>query len=116
VLPVLELIAFGGAVVMTLPYAVLIPLMPTHSHGALTGFYSLSRGIGTMLGPVLVGLAIELFRKPLAGTHGYAAMWGVAGNAVLLSTCFLRRLRLQSDDRRELRTAAQSGRCTTAES
>jgi Na+/melibiose symporter-like transporter len=60
VLPLLTVIAFGGAVVMTLPYALLLPLMPLRSHGALTGFYSLSRGIGTALGPVIAGAAIPV--------------------------------------------------------
>ena len=43
----------------------------------MTGFYSLSRGIGTALGPVCAGAAIQLFRPAFASTHGYAAMWGV---------------------------------------
>jgi MFS family permease len=106
VLPVLPAIAIGGAVVMTLPYAVLMPLMPAQSHGALTGFYSLSRGLGTMAGPAIAGLAIKLFHRPLSATHGYAAIWGVAGGSVLLSTLFLRRLRLASGDRQRLRASA----------
>lgn len=106
VLPVLPAIAFGGAVVMSLPYAVLIPLMPARSHGALTGFYSLSRGIGTMLGPIAAGAAVQLLRGPLSSTHGYAAIWGIAGAAVLLSTHFLTRLRRAQDDRRALRESA----------
>ena len=42
------LVAFGGGVTMSLPYALLMPMMPTAPHGALSGFYSLSRGIGTV--------------------------------------------------------------------
>ncbi|MGB0097268.1 MAG: MFS transporter [Solirubrobacteraceae bacterium] len=106
VLPVIPVIAFGGAVVMSLPYAILIPLMPARSHGALTGCYSLSRGIGTMLGPVLAGAAVELLRGPLPSTRGYAAIWGVAGASILLSIHFLRRLRGAETDRRELRGQA----------
>ena len=106
VLPVIPVIAFGGAVVMSLPYAILIPLMPARSHGALTGCYSLSRGIGTMLGPVLAGAAVELLRGPLSSTSGYAAIWGVAGASILLSIHFLRRLREAETDRRELRGQA----------
>ncbi len=40
--------------------------------------YSLSRGIGTVLGPALAGAAVELLRGPLSSTRGYAAIWGVA--------------------------------------
>ena len=49
------IIALGGGAVMTLPYAVLMPLMHDAEHGMLTGFYSFSRGIGTALGPLLAG-------------------------------------------------------------
>ncbi len=108
VLPAMPAIAFGGAVVMSLPYAILIPLMPARSHGALTGFYSLSRGMGTMLGPILAGGAIALLRGRLSSTHGYAAMWGVAGVSILISLCFLARLQNAHDDRRALRDEAGS--------
>jgi Na+/melibiose symporter-like transporter len=83
--PILPLIAFGGGVIMTLPYAMLIPLMPEGDHGALTGFYSLSRGIGVMLGPLLAGVAVSVLKGPLSSTHGYAGMWLVCSAAVLAS-------------------------------
>lgn len=106
VLPVLPVIAFGGAVVMSLPYAILIPLMPARSHGALTGFYSLSRGVGTMLGPIIAGGAVALLKTPLSSSHGYAAIWGVAGIAILISVHFLGRLRDEERDRHSLREQA----------
>ncbi len=71
----LPIVALGGGAIMTLPYALLIPLMPEGEHGALTGFYSLTRGLGTMLGPLITGLTIQLLRHPLAGTRGYQGMW-----------------------------------------
>ncbi|ADB51707.1 MFS transporter [Conexibacter woesei] len=86
------LAAFGGGTLMTLPYALLMPHMPAGSHGALTGFYSLSRGIGTMLGPLLTGLAVQLLRGPFDGTEGYQAMWLVCGGTVLASLFFVRRM------------------------
>jgi MFS family permease len=79
-------VAVGGGVIMALPYAVLMPLMPEDEHGALTGFYSLSRGIGTWLGPLLGGVAISLL-------GGYRAVWLVCSAAVLLSLWPLHRLR-----------------------
>ena len=83
--PVLPAIAFGGGVIMTLPYAMLIPLMPEGEHGAPTGFYSLSRGIGVMLGPLLAGVAVSVLKGPLSSTHGYAGMWLVCAASVLAS-------------------------------
>jgi Na+/melibiose symporter-like transporter len=93
----IPLVAFGGGVIMTLPYALLIPLMPKGRNGALSGFYSLSRGIGTALGPLLAGVAISVGKGPFASTQGYAAMWAVCAVAVLASIPLVRRLRDDAD-------------------
>lgn len=89
---ILPIVAMGGGVVMMLPYAVLIPLMPEGQHGALTGFFSLTRGLGTMLGPLLAGVAVQLLHGPFAATHGYQAMWLVCSAAIFLSIPFSRHL------------------------
>jgi MFS family permease len=81
------LVAFGGGVTMSLPYALLIPMMPQGAHGAVTGLYSLSRGLGTALGPLLAGVAIEV-----AG-EDYRWMWLVCGVAILASIPVMRPLR-----------------------
>jgi MFS family permease len=85
IVPTMLVVGFSGGLVMTLPYAILQPLMPPGRHGALTGFYSVSRGVGAALGPLLAGLAIQLLHGPFAATDGYAAMWLVCGGAILLS-------------------------------
>jgi MFS family permease len=97
--PVMLIAGFGGGLVMTLPYALLQPLMPSGRHGALTGFYSLSRGIGTALGPLLAGIAIQTLGGPFSSTEGYGAMWLVCGGAILLSLPALARLRTLAEDR-----------------
>jgi MFS family permease len=87
--------AFGGGTLMTLPYALLMPYMPDGSHGALTGFYSLSRGVGTMLGPLLTGVAVDVLSgagATFGETEGYSAMWLVCGGTILLSLVFLQRV------------------------
>ncbi|HWH94626.1 MAG TPA: MFS transporter [Baekduia sp.] len=89
---VTPLVGFGGGVVMTLPYALLIPLMDADDHGLTTGLYSVSRGVGTALGPLLAGVAIGLLDGVFAGTDGYQAMWGVCAAAILLSVPVLGRL------------------------
>src|SRR3954470_1203855 len=91
------LVAFGGGAIMTLPYALLMPLMPEGRHGALSGFYSLSRGVGTTLGPLLAGVAISVARGPLQSSQGYAAMWAVCAAAILASIPLLRELRDEVD-------------------
>jgi MFS family permease len=81
------LIAFGGGVTMSLPYALLIPMMPDGAHGAVTGLYSLSRGLGISLGPLLGGVAIEA-----AGTD-YRWVWLVCAAAIIASLVVMRPLR-----------------------
>jgi MFS family permease len=81
------LVAFGGGVTMSLPYALLMPMMPAGAHGAVTGLYSLSRGLGVALGPLLAGVAVEL-----AGDD-YRWVWLVCAAAVLLSIVTMRPLR-----------------------
>jgi Na+/melibiose symporter-like transporter len=98
-IPVMLIAGFGGGLVMTLPYALLQPLMPSGRHGALTGFYSLSRGIGTALGPLAAGIAIQTLDGPFSATDGYGAMWLVCGGAILLSLPALARLRTLAEDR-----------------
>jgi MFS family permease len=86
------LVAFGGGVTMSLPYALLMPMMPSGAHGAVTGLYSLSRGLGTALGPLLAGVAIE------AAGNDFRWMWLVCAAAILLSIPIMRPLR--DDDER----------------
>ena len=90
---VTPVIGFGGGVVMTLPYALLMPLMGHDDRGLTTGLYSVSRGVGTALGPLLAGVAIQLGAGPLDGTDGYQAMWLVCAAAILASVPVLGRLR-----------------------
>jgi MFS family permease len=86
-------VGFGGGVVMTLPYALLIPLMGDDDHGLTTGLYSVSRGVGTALGPLLAGVAIGLLDGVFDGTQGYQTVWGVCAVAILASVPVLNRLR-----------------------
>lgn len=96
-------IAIGGGTLMTLAYAVLMPLMPEDEHGALTGYYSMSRGVGIVLGPILAGIAIELTKGSLfSSTKGFQAMWIVCAAAAFASMPFLIALRRYSEDREEL--------------
>ena len=98
---VAPVIAFGGGVVMTLPYALLIPLMDEGDHGLTTGLYSLSRGVGTALGPLLAGVAIESLAGAFGATHGYQAMWGVCAVAILAAVPVLGRLNDRAQDARQ---------------
>jgi Na+/melibiose symporter-like transporter len=97
-------IALGGGTLMTLAYAILMPLMPDHEHGALTGFYSLSRGVGITTGPLIAGVLIYATRHGLfSSTQGFQAMWIVCAAASLASVWFTRAMLRSVEDREQLR-------------
>jgi MFS family permease len=94
VLACVPVVAAAAATVMVVPFAALMRVMPDDDHGAVAGVFTLSRGAGTMLGPLLAGGAISLLRGPLSATRGFAAMWFVIGAATLATWPLLQRLRL----------------------
>ncbi|MGD9571514.1 MAG: MFS transporter [Thermoleophilia bacterium] len=96
--PMIPVISASAGVMMALPYAMLIPMMPRAGHGLLTGVYSMSRGVGIIVGPLLAGAAIEAQRAlgtPL-GTVSYSALWLVAGLLLLASAPLLAGVRTRS--------------------
>ena len=87
----IPLISASAGMMMALPYAILIPMMPRADHGLLTGVYSMSRGVGIVLGPLLAAAAIQAqnaLGTPL-GTVEYSALWLVAGLLLVASVPLL---------------------------
>ncbi len=101
-------IALAGGAAITLPYALLMELTPSKKHGIVAGLFDASNGVGTLLGPTLTGLSIDLLRPFFPASHGYAAMWPVLSLSVIGSTAILRTL----GDRQE--ADASSGRLAPA--
>ncbi len=89
----LPFIALAGAVVMTLPYGILVGITPPGAEGALSGLFGFSRALGAVLGPIVVGVTIDVFAPVFPATHGYGAMWVAIGAPILLSLPFLSALR-----------------------
>ena len=85
----LPLVALAGAVLMTLPYGLLMQMTPTGSEGAMSGLFNLSRALGVILGPIVVGAAIDLAEPLFRSTNGYGAMWAAVGVPIVLSLAFL---------------------------
>lgn len=89
----LPFIALAGAVVMTLPYGILVGITPPGAEGALSGLFGFSRALGAVLGPIVVGVAIDVLAPVFPSTNGYGAMWVAIGAPILLSLPFLSALR-----------------------
>ncbi|MEO7110372.1 MAG: MFS transporter [Polyangiaceae bacterium] len=88
------IIALCGGAAVALPYALLMQLAPAQKHGIVAGLFDASSGIGTLLGPALTGLSIDLLRSFFPASHGYSAMWPVLSIAVLGSAAIIRYARL----------------------
>ena len=101
IIAVVPFICIGGGVMMSLPYALLQPLMPEERHGALTGYYSASRGVGVMLGPLLAGVAISIGSGILSSTEGYASMWLVCGAAALAAVPLIQHVEPRESNTRD---------------
>lgn len=82
-------IALAGGAAVALPYALLLELTPDKKHGIVAGLFDASSGVGTLLGPTLTGLAIDVLRPYFPASHGYAAMWPVLSLSVIGSTIIL---------------------------
>jgi MFS family permease len=89
----LPFIALAGAVVMTLPYGILAGMTPAGAEGALSGLFGFSRALGAVLGPIVVGVAIDVLAPVFPSTNGYGAMWIAIGAPILLSLPFLAAMR-----------------------
>jgi MFS family permease len=92
VVAVVPIVSAAAATVMTIPFAALMTMMPDEHHGDASALFTVSRGVGGLLGPLTVGVAVELLRGTFASTHGYAAMWPVIGVATLLTWPLIRSL------------------------
>jgi MFS family permease len=98
----LPFVAIAGAVVMTLPYGLLIGLTPAGAEGSVSGLFGLSRAVGAALGPITVGVAIDVLGPLFGSTHGYGAMWVAIGAPILLSLPLLSALRPGGETEQEL--------------
>jgi MFS family permease len=93
ILPVVLLVALAAVSLMTLPYALLMSLLPERDHGAGAALFAVSRGLGLLAGPLLAGLAITVLEPVFSDTHGYAALFLVVSAAVLSTLPLLGRIR-----------------------
>ncbi len=90
-------VAFAAVVLMTLPYTLLVELLPERQHGLGAGVFQLSRGVGILLGPVLAGVMTDLSASAsvltYAETEGYSAIFAVSAVLLLVSLPFIPELR-----------------------
>ncbi len=90
----LPIFGLGGSIVLTLPYAILIRLMPKEHIGQFTGLFSMMRGLANIIAPLLAGGAIDIasriFTKDFHPGREYAVIWLVSGVMIVISLFFFR--------------------------
>jgi MFS family permease len=92
VILIVPLVSAAATFTMILPYATLMKLLGNDRHGAASGLFGLSRGLGSFLGPLLTGIAVVGCRHIFPSTNGYAAFWWVAGLLTIVSLFFTVRI------------------------
>jgi MFS family permease len=83
---------------MTLPYGILAGMSPAGAEGALSGLFGFSRALGAVLGPIVVGVSIDVLAPVFPATNGYGAMWIAIAAPILLSLPFLNALRSEEPE------------------
>jgi len=90
----LPIFGLGGSIVLTLPYAILIRLMPKAHVGQYTGMFSMVRGLSNILAPLVAGVAIDVAKHFLRGGpyegREYSAIWMVSALMLVISLFFFR--------------------------
>ncbi len=86
----LPIFGLGGSIVLTLPYAILMSLMPKEHIGQFTGMFSMMRGLANIVAPVLAGAAIDVASRYMPKGTEYAVVWLYSAAMILISLYFFR--------------------------
>ncbi len=86
----LPIFGLGGSIVLTLPYAILIKLMPKENIGQFTGMFSMTRGFANIVAPLIAGVAIDIAARYMAPGREYAVIWLVSAGMIAISLIFFR--------------------------
>jgi MFS family permease len=91
---VLPIFGLGGAIVMTLPYAILVRIMPKGQVGGFTAMFSMVRGLANVIAPLLAGGMVDVAKYYVTGTRfagrEYAAIWGLCAILITISLFLFR--------------------------
>jgi MFS family permease len=86
----LPFFGLGGSIVLTLPYAILMRLMPKEHVGQFTGMFSMMRGLANIVAPVLAGAAVDISRNFMNRGSEYSVIWLYTALMIVISLFFFR--------------------------
>jgi MFS family permease len=87
----LPIFGLGGSIVLTLPYAILMGLMPKEHVGQFTGMFSMMRGLANIVAPVLAGAAIDISKNFMDRGTEYSVIWLYTALMIVISLFFFRK-------------------------
>jgi Na+/melibiose symporter-like transporter len=90
-------VSIAGGTVMTLSWGLLFKIMPVGNEGSVSGLAIMTKGLGLLIGPPIVGVTIDVAGTFLESTSGYAAMWVVIGLPVLAAIPYVVKLARAED-------------------
>lgn len=85
-------VSLAGGTVMTLAWGLLFKVMPATGRGSVSGLAIMTKGVGLLIGPIAVGVSIDIAGTFLESTEGFAAMWLIVALPVLAVIPFVARL------------------------
>jgi len=80
---VIFLVSIAAGTVMTLAWGLLFKVMPASDRGAVSALALMTKGAGLLVGPLVVGAAIDIFKPYLESTDGYAVVWPTVAIPIL---------------------------------
>jgi MFS family permease len=86
----LPIFGLGGSIVLTLPYAILMGLMPREHIGQFTGMFSMMRGLANIVAPVIAGAAIDIADHFMPEGTEYSVIWLFTALMIVISLFFFR--------------------------
>ena len=95
-------VSLAGGTVMTLAWGLLFKVMPATGRGSVAGLAIMTKGIGLLIGPVVVGASIDIASTFLESTEGFAAMWLIVALPVLAAIPYVARLAKVEDAARRV--------------
>jgi Na+/melibiose symporter-like transporter len=87
----LPIFGLGGSIVLTLPYAILVRLMPKEHVGQFTGMYSMMRGLANVIAPMVAGAAVDIAKNFVSDGREYSVIWIVSATMIVISLLFFRK-------------------------
>lgn len=85
-------VSIAAGIVMTLAWGLLFKLMPPRHRGAISGLATMTKGVGLLVGPLVIGATTDGLRPYLRSTDGWQVLWPLCALPVVAAIPLVARL------------------------